>query len=109
MLNDAVWILLFIICLPKTGSTGENPADHGQGKMQQITATIPTVPFLKPTISRLHDARHFWRQGHKTFSGFIKARERPRERGGRRRAGGHTERERPRKTGEIEQRETRRN
>jgi hypothetical protein len=38
MLNDAVWILLFIICLPKTGSTGEkssrswpgeNAADHG--------------------------------------------------------------------------------
>jgi hypothetical protein len=56
---------------------GENPADHGQGKIQQITATIPTMPFLKPTISRLHDARRFWRQGHMTFSGFIKARERP--------------------------------
>ena len=63
------WILLFIICLPKTGSIGENLADHGQGKFQQITATIPTMPFLKPTISGLHDARHFWRQGHKTFSG----------------------------------------
>jgi len=65
------WILQFIISLPKTSSTGENPA---------ITATMP---FLKPTISRLQDARHFWRQGHKTFSGFIKARERPRWKGGR--------------------------
>jgi hypothetical protein len=101
MLNDAVWILLFIICLPKTGSTGENPADHGQGKMQQITATIPTVPFLKPTISRLHDARHFWRQGHKTFSGFIKAR----ERGRRRRAGGHTERETEKDRGDRTERD----
>jgi hypothetical protein len=105
MLNDAVWILLFIICLPKTGSTGENPADHGQGKMQQITATIPTVPFLKPTISRLHDARHFWRQEHKTFSGFIKARERPRERGRRRRAGGHTERETEKDRGDRTERD----
>ena len=26
----------------------ENSADHGQGKIQQITATIPTMPFLKP-------------------------------------------------------------
>jgi hypothetical protein len=47
------------------------------------------MAFLKPTISRLHDARRFWRQGHKTFSGFIKARERPlgkktKERNGRR-------------------------
>lgn len=47
------------------------------------------MPFLKPTISRLHDARRFWRQGHKTFSGFIKAREMPmgkktNERNGRR-------------------------
>jgi hypothetical protein len=70
------WILLFIICLPKTGATGENTADHGQGKIQQITTTIPTMLFLKPMISRLHDARRFWKQGHKTFSGFIKARER---------------------------------
>ncbi|KAJ6980979.1 hypothetical protein NC653_024381 [Populus alba x Populus x berolinensis] len=41
-------------------------------------------------ISRLHDARHFWRPGHKTFSGFIKARERP-QLGGDERAGGRTE------------------
>jgi hypothetical protein len=26
----------------------ENSADYGQGKIQQITATIPTMPFLKP-------------------------------------------------------------
>jgi hypothetical protein len=83
------WILLFIICLPKTGATGEKTADHGQGKIQQITTTIPTMLFLKPTISRLHDSRRFWKQGHKTFSGFIKARERPpgkktKERNGRR-------------------------
>ncbi|KAJ6938422.1 hypothetical protein NC651_004985 [Populus alba x Populus x berolinensis] len=31
-------------------------------------------------ISRLRDAHHFWRQGHQTFSGFIKARERPQKR-----------------------------
>ena len=30
-------------------------------------------------ISRLHDAHHFWGQGHQTFSGFIKARERPKK------------------------------
>jgi hypothetical protein len=40
-----------------------------QGNLQQITATIPT-------ITRLHDTRHGWRQEPKTFSGFIKARER---------------------------------
>jgi len=51
--------------LPKTSSTGENPADHGHYTHDAAM------------ISRLHDAHHFWRQGHQTFSGFIKARERP--------------------------------
>jgi hypothetical protein len=32
-------------------------------------------------ISRLHDAHHLWRQGHQTFSGFIKSRERPGKKG----------------------------
>jgi len=64
------WILLFIICLPKTGSTGENPADHGHYTHDVVI------------ISRFHDAHHLWRQGHQTFSGFIKARERPGKRGG---------------------------
>ena len=59
------WILLFIICLLKTGSTGENPADHGHYTHDAAM------------ISRLQDAHHFWRQGHQTFSGFYKARERP--------------------------------
>ncbi|KAJ6868418.1 hypothetical protein NC651_033475 [Populus alba x Populus x berolinensis] len=61
------WILLFIICLSKIDSTGENPADHSY------------YTHDAPMISHLHDAHHFWRQGHQTFSGFIKARERPRK------------------------------
>jgi len=64
------WILLFIICLPKTSSTGENPVDHGHYTHDAVM------------ISRLHDAHHLWRQGHQTFSGFIKARERPGKEGG---------------------------
>ena len=64
------WILLFIICLPKTGSIGENPADHGHYTHDAAM------------ISRLHYAHHFWRQGHQTFSGFIKARERPKKKEG---------------------------
>ena len=70
------WILLFIICLPKTGSTGENPADHGHYTHDAAM------------ISRLHDAHHFWRQEHQTFSGSIKARERPQKRGRAGEAGG---------------------
>jgi hypothetical protein len=66
------WILLlFIICLPKTGSTGENPTDHGHYTHDAVM------------ISRLHDAHHLWRQGYQTFSGIIKARERPGKRGRR--------------------------
>ncbi|KAJ6952777.1 hypothetical protein NC653_041803 [Populus alba x Populus x berolinensis] len=56
-----------------------------------ITATIPTMP---PTISRLHDARHCWSQGHKTFSGFIKARERPRRGNRKEKQGARTKTER---------------
>jgi len=70
------WILLFIICVPKTGSTGENPADHGHYTHDAAM------------ISRLHDAHHFWRQEHQTFSGSIKARERPQKRGRAGEAGG---------------------
>jgi hypothetical protein len=55
--------------LPKTGSTGENPADHGHYTHDAVM------------ISRLHDAHHLWRQGHQTFSGFIKSRERPGKKG----------------------------
>jgi len=44
-----------------------------QGKIQQIMATIPTIS----RFHRFHNAHHLWRQGHQTFSGFIKARERP--------------------------------
>jgi hypothetical protein len=51
-----LWILLFIICLPKTGSTGENPADHGHYTHDAAM------------ISRLHDAHHFWRQEHQTLA-----------------------------------------
>jgi len=67
------WILLFIICLPKTGSTGENPADHGHYTHDAVIIS---------RFHRFHDAHHLWRQGHQTFSGFIKARERPGKRGG---------------------------
>jgi hypothetical protein len=77
------WILLFIICLPKTGSTGENPADHGHYTHDAVM------------ISRLHDAHHLWRQGQQTFSGFIKARERPGKRGE-----GFWKKKKPRKTEE---------
>jgi hypothetical protein len=55
---------------------GEDSADHSHDAHDAIP---------EATISRLHDARHFWRPGHKTFSGFIKARERPQQ---RRRSGG---------------------
>jgi hypothetical protein len=51
---------------------GEDSADHSHYAHDAIP---------EATISRLHDARHFWRPGHKTFSGFIKARERPQQRG----------------------------
>jgi hypothetical protein len=49
---------------------GEDSADHSHDAHDAIP---------EATISRLHDARHFWRPGHKTFSGFIKARERPQQ------------------------------
>ena len=42
---------------------GEDSADHSHYTHDAIS---------EATISRLHDARHFWRPGHKTFSGFIK-------------------------------------
>jgi len=45
---------------------GEDSADHSHYAHDAIP---------EATISRLHDARHFWRSGHKTFSGFIKSRE----------------------------------
>jgi len=80
------WILLFIICLLKTGSTGENPADHGHYTHDAAM------------ISRLHDAHHFWRQGHQTFSGFIKARERPQKRGRAGEVGGRSRTETKKKT-----------
>jgi hypothetical protein len=53
---------------------GEDSADHSHYAYDAIP---------EATISRLHDAGHFWRPGHKTFSGFIKARERPQQRGER--------------------------
>ncbi|KAJ7014434.1 hypothetical protein NC653_003909 [Populus alba x Populus x berolinensis] len=43
-------------------------------------------------IPRLHDAHHFWRQGYQTFSGFIKARERPQTEGSEERVGETRER-----------------
>jgi hypothetical protein len=59
---------------------GEDSADHSHDAHDAIP---------EATISRLHDARHFWRPGHKTFSGFIKARERPQQgRGGKRKGAG---------------------
>jgi len=66
----AKWCRFGSYCLLKTGSTGENPAGHGHYTHDAAM------------ISRLHDAHHFWRQGHQTFSGFIKTRERPQKRGG---------------------------
>jgi len=67
---------------------GEDSADHSHYAHDAIP---------EATISRLHDARHFWRPGHKTFSGFIKARERPQQgRGGKKKRG---RRERRKKTG----------
>jgi len=66
--NGAVLEALFIVSYVLHGWSRfnrENPA---------ITATIPTMPM----ISCLHDARRCWKQRHKTFSGIIKARERPR-------------------------------
>jgi len=53
---------------------GENPA---------TTPTLPMIPCL-------HDARHFWRQRYKTFSGLIKARGRPQRRGRRKEPRGRT-------------------
>jgi hypothetical protein len=67
---------LFIISFDSRGGSRfnrENSADHGH-------YTHDSIP--EATISRLHDARHFWRPGQETFSGFIKARERP-QKGGR--------------------------
>jgi hypothetical protein len=83
------WILLFIICLPKTGSTGENPSDHGHYTHDAVI------------ISRFHDAHHLWRQGHQTFSGFIKARERPGKRGGEKDFGGRKKPEKQRQKKEA--------
>jgi len=57
---------------------GEDSADHSHDAHDAIP---------EATISRLHDARHFWRPGHKTFSGFIKARERPQQGRGEKRKG----------------------
>ncbi|KAJ6962466.1 hypothetical protein NC652_001200 [Populus alba x Populus x berolinensis] len=39
---------------------GEDSADHGHYAYDAIP---------EATISRLHDARHFWRPGHKTLAG----------------------------------------
>jgi len=67
---------LFIIAFVSHGGSRfnrENSADHDHYTHNSIS---------EATISRLHDARHFWRPGHETFSGFIKARERP-QKGGR--------------------------
>jgi hypothetical protein len=67
---------LFIIAFVSRGGSRfnrENSADHDHYTHDSIS---------EATISRLHDARHFWRPGHETFSGFIKARERP-QKGGR--------------------------
>jgi len=64
----------------------ENPAVHGHYTHDAAM------------ISCLHDAHYFWRQGHQTFSGFTKARERPQKRGRVGEVGGRSRTETKKKT-----------
>jgi hypothetical protein len=62
------WILLFIICLPKTGSTGENPADHGHYTHDLSLPPLPQCPpFVEagtPDLLWLYKSqRKAWKKG----------------------------------------------
>jgi len=62
------WILLFIICLPKTGSTGENPADYGHYTHDLSLPPLPQCPpFVEagtPDLLWLYKSqRKAWKKG----------------------------------------------
>jgi hypothetical protein len=78
MPNDAVLDSAVHHLSAKDRFNRENPAVHGHYTHDAAM------------ISRLHDAHYFWRQGHQTFSGFTKARERPQKRGRAGEAGGRS-------------------